>query len=560
MLLTSYNLIGKEMSEKVKLDFTFKVLLLATLISFSTNVYSWEEYEHQILADLALDSSLSFCEISFNDSLIFFPGESEVIKLDKMLWQGMSFGILSATFSEDDISESRCQSRGYTINEQLQFLSREIIEASWENIKQLPDDIKSISISNQNVIFNYMLYHIMALRFAELSSQSFTDSKKYIRYALIYESVAQGYLSDAFSSGHLLLFNSDFFAPLNNINIRIAHDFYCSEGVYVLNANGDCWRTFGDRLMQWYEPSFNNVFQACTESIRELLLVYFVRNKIKIPSQLQMWVKSISSGQTPEEQVMLWLSAVEGKKYYSEIKMPALLCIPIPIAASWSIRTEETDRYGIHRRKHYPQLKEEKFHDPDFNWIDKEFLYSRNSIPSWMIPELFTSDTLQNLIRYHPDVASVRYTQNRSPHPAYEGLLISAGGTTLFKNDENKFGASFGIGWGIADDLLFYITKPSLIVSSMYLFNDNPEWIIMADLGFGLNACILNSLYPRIEFGYTWGSEEPNRGSASKLSFGLDSETVPLGFTYAGLTFRLKYSFIFFHKTLYYPALEIVLH
>jgi len=548
------------MFEKVKLDFTFKLLLLASITSFSVNIYSWEEYEHQILADLALDSALSFCEISFNDSLIYIPGESTEIILDRMLLYGLSFGNLSAIFSEDDISVSRCQSRGCTINEQLQFLSREIIEGTWEKIKYSPEDIKSVSVSSQNVVFNYLLYHIIALRFAELSSKSFTDRKKYIRYALIYESVAQSYLSDAFSSGHLILYNSDFFAPLNSINIKIAHDFYCSEGVYVLNANGDCWRTFGDRLMQWYEPSFNHVFQACTESIRELLLVYFACNKIEIPFQLQMWVKSISGVHTPEEQVMSWLGAVDGQKYYSEIKIPALLCIPIPIAASWSIRTEETDRYGIHRRKHYPQLREEKFHDPDINCIDKEFLYSRNSIPSWMIHEFFPNDTVQNLIRYHQDLASVRYVQNRSLDPSYIGLLISTGGATSFHNDKNQFGASFGIGWGFADEALFFITKPSLIISSMYLFNDDHEWIIMADLGFGVNLLLLNSLYPRLEFGYSWGSKDPHRGSASKLSFGLDSETVPLGFTYAGITFRLKYSFIFFHETLSYPGLEIILH
>ncbi len=45
--------------------------------------------------------------------------------------------------------------------------------------------------------------------------------------------------------------------------------------------------------------------------------------------------------------------------------------------------------------------------------------------------------------------------------------------------------------------------------------------------------------------------------SAGKIALGLDSETLPLGFTYAGFTFRLKYQFIFFDKTLHSPMLEI---
>ena len=547
------------MFEKLKWHFTFKTLFPLVIISFSLNIFSWEKYEHEILANLALDSTLSFCGISYNDSLIFFPGEGSVI-IDKMLWNGESFGELSSIFSGDDISESRCQSRGRTINQQLSTLSQEIIEDVWEKIKNSPDDIKSIVVTNQNVVFNYMLYHIMALRFVELSSKSINKNEEYIRYSLIYESVAQSYLSDAFSSGHLLLHNSDFFAMLNNINIQIAHDFYCSEGVFVLNANGDCWRTFGDRLLQWYEPSFSHIFQACTESIKELFLVYFVCNNVEIPLQLQKWVKSISGTQNAEELVKLWLNTLDGEKYYSEIKMPALLCIPIPIAASWSIRTEQIDSYGIHRRKHYPQLNEETFHDPDFNWIDKEFLYSRNSVPFWMIPEFFPNDTVQNLIRYHPDIASVRYMQNRSLLPSYEGLLLSVGGATLFNNDRNKFGAALGIGWGATDEFLFIITKPSLMLSGMYLSNYNPEWLLMADLGFGINTVVFSSFYPRIDFGYSWGYQEPNKDSAGKIALGLDSETLPLGFTYSGITFRLKYSFIFFKKTLSYPVLEMILH
>ncbi len=545
----------------MKCSFKYKVFVVLLLISCPVDILSWEKDEHQILANLALDSTLSFCGIKFTDSLIFLPGKRDDIILGKMLWNDESFGKISAAFSGDDISQSRCQIGGYTIMQQLEPLSAEFIDKVWERIKNSPDDIKSVEVTNQNVVFNYLLYHIIALRFAELSGKEFYDSNEFLRYALIYEAVAQSYLSDAFSAGHLLLYLFDYLAPLSNSNNQITHDFYCSEGVYVLNAQGDSWRTFGDRLMQWYSPSFNRVFEACVKSLQELFFVYYSSLKnIEIPEYLHKWSKSIASGITIEELSDSWVTTNDGGKYYSEIKMPALLCIPVPIAATWSVRTKQKDRYGIHKRKHYPQLSEEKFHDPDINEIETEFLYSRSSVPNWMIPAFLPNDTLQNLIRYHPDVASVRYIQNRHLPPSYQGFLLSAGGTFIFSNDKNKFGASLGFGWGVADEFLFIITKPSLIVSAMYLFSDNREWLLMADMGFGINIPVLGLFYPRIDFGYAWGFQSSYNGGASKIALGLDSKTLPLGFTYAGLTFRLKYQFIFFDKTLHFPALEIILH
>jgi len=477
-----------------------------------------------------------------------------------MLWNGKSFGKISAVFSGDDISQSRCHIREYTIKQELEPLSAEFTDKVWERIKNAPDDIKSVEVTDQNVVFNYLLYHIIALRFADLAGKKHNSNGEYIRYSLIYEAVAQSYLSDAFSAGHLLLYLSDFLSPLNCYNNQIAHDFYCSEGVYVLNAQGNCWRTFGDKLMQWYSPSFSRVLEACVKSLRELFFVYFVCNNIEMPERLKEWAKPFANGIPLEEITAHWITSNDGEKYYSEIKMPALLCIPMPIAATWSFRTQLKDRYGIYKRKHYPQLSEEKFHDPDLNEIDTNFLYSRSSIPNWMIPEFLPNDTLQNLIRYHPDVASVRYMQNRFLAPSYQGFLLSAGGIIAFNNEKNKFGANLGIGWGVADEFLFILIKPSIIVSATYLFSDNRDWLLMADMGSGIDIPVFGIFYPRIDFGYSLGFQSPYKGSAGKIALGLDSETLPLGFTYAGFTFRLKYQFIFFDKTIQSPVIEIILH
>jgi hypothetical protein len=466
----------------LKFNLKYKLLTVLFLLSCPAEIFSWEEYEHRILANLALDSALSFCGIKFSDSLIFLPSVGEGVILGKMLWYDKSFGGISAIFSGDDISQARCQSREYSIQQQLEPLTTEIIDKVWERIKNTPEDFESVEVENQNVVFNYLLYHLIALRFAELSGKENFDSTEFLRYALIYEAVAQSYLSDAFSAGHLLLYFPEILGPFSSYNNQIAHDFYCTEGVYVLNAQGDCWRTFGDKLMQWYSPSFNRLLEACVKSLREVFLVYFISNNIEIPQELRKWANSIDSGLNPGELIELWLSTDNGEKYFSEIKMSALLCIPMPVAATWSIRTEQLDNYGIHKRNHYPQLSEEKFHDPDINEIDTIFLYSMRSIPDWMIPEFLPNDSLQNLIKYHPDIASVRYMQNRFLPPSYQGFLISAGGTIVFNDYKGKFGASVGIGWGFADEVLFIIAKPSLILSAMYFFSDNREWLLMGAL------------------------------------------------------------------------------
>ncbi|UCH65215.1 MAG: hypothetical protein JSW63_11510 [Ignavibacterium sp.] len=544
----------------MKCSIKYKLLVVLLIIYCPVETFSWEKYEHRILADLALDSTLSLCGINFTDSLIIFPGEGEDIILSRLFWESKSYGRVSAFFSGEDISQSRCQIKGYTIQQQLEPLSAEIIDNVWERIKNSPEDIQSVEVPNQNVVFNYFLYHLIALRFAELSGKDNQDAKEFLRYALIYEAVAQSYLSDAFSAGHLLLPVFDFLAPLNSNNIRITHDFYCSEGVYVINAEGDCWRAFGDKLLQWYAPSFNHVFEASVKSLLELFLVYFTFNKIELAQPLSKWAESIDSELNPRELVELWLNTYSGEEYFSEIKMPALLYIPIPVAATWSVRTERVDSYGIHKRKHYPQLSEDKFHDPDLNGIDTEFLYSKKSIPEWMIPEFLPNDTLQSLIRYHPDVASVRFIQNRYLPPSYQGFLLSAGIAVVLSDARNNFGVSFGTGWGFADEFLFVIVKPSINISATHLFGDSSVWILIADLGFGINSPVFNMFYPRFDFGYARGFQSPYNGGAGKISLGLDSKTLPLGFTYAGLTFQLKYQFIFFEKTFSSPVLEIILH
>ena len=344
------------------------------------------------------------------------------------------------------------------------------------------------------------------------------------------------------------------------MNIQITHEYYSFEGAYVIDSYGNSWQAFGDKLLQWYPASYFRVFEACLISLRELFLVYYssFRN-VEIPKHLSEWAKLNAGIISLKELSDRWLTTNNGVEYYSEIKMPSLLSIPMPLAASWSVRTEQKDKYGIYHRKHYLQLNKEKYYDPDLDDIDREFFYSTNSVPNWMIADFLPNDTLQNLIRYHPDIASVRYRQDRFFPPSYRGYLLVAGGTYVFTNDQNNFGASLGFGWGFSDQFLFVFIKPSITGTALYLLDTNKHWVLSADFGIGINLPILDAFNPRLEVGYAYGFQSPFKGHAGKFTFGLESKTLPLGFTYAGLTFRFKYQVITFIEPLHSPVIEIIL-
>ncbi len=52
------------------------MLIVLLLIFCPVDTFSWEKDEHKVLADLVFDSTLSYCEIGFTDSLISFPGNT----------------------------------------------------------------------------------------------------------------------------------------------------------------------------------------------------------------------------------------------------------------------------------------------------------------------------------------------------------------------------------------------------------------------------------------------------------------------------------------------------
>jgi len=550
---------------------TFKVFETAIyLLSTSAGMaIAWEKEEHRLVADRALTEVLADCGLAHDDSLVFTFENGLSIRLGRKLWEDKSFGELCESFSKEDISRSRFHERGRTILQQLQSLTSSVIDAAWRERRRTNaaaagawPPVRSAEQSNQNVVANYLLHHLIALRFAGIAGEQGSDGKEALRRALIYEAMAQSYLTDAFSAGHLLVPLSDALSSLHPINNKHAHAFYGSEGAFVVNAAGDLWQTFGDKLLLWYAPTYRHVFDACKTSLRELFLSYYVsiKNGI-IPEYLGKWAQAVSIGASKKEMVKSWMIAQDGDKYFSTNKMPALLLLPMPISATWSVRTEIMDEHGIHQRKHYPQLRESGFHDPDVAGIDPEFLYPRATVPTSMIPSLLSAQSPRELIKSHPDYASARYVQERNFPPSYVGLLFSAGGGIVFNGNDHRSGTSVSMGYGFVDDLLV-LNKLSFEAALMPSFNDARRLLIAPTLGMGIKlpASLKGAEAFRIEGGYAWGLRTPFKAHGAKLTVGFESPTIPLGLTYAGITIRLKYQWLWLERTLRGVLGEIVLH
>jgi len=519
-------------------------------------VCAWECEEHRLLGDSVYYSVLrQWAEFqkdsSFTDGSVMFRHK---LRKDK------TFGQLCADFARDDYSFNRFHEYGKTILEQLQLLSADEIS------KTLSIDADQLAfpptLSGKNVIGTYLFFHLAALHLAEKAAAA-GDRSSVLNEALIVETVAQGYLADAFSSGHILTPVSDFLAFMHPRNTKESHNYHRNNSVYVINSRGDAWQTFGDKIMHWYMPSYRAVFEACRYSLTELLFVYYQSGSYKMPDSLKNWLDKISPGVPRDELISNWLSINDGVVYYNDFQMPTLMLLPLPVSATWSFRTQEENVHGIRRHHHYPQFKEAGLHDPDLTEIDANFLYSRRSVPDWMVPEPLASGSVRaaySLIKSDPDWASVRWVQNRYAPPSFKGLSVNVGWQAMFKDDRGETGGLFGLGYGFWDNLIIVrnVSANLNIMPSVY----EPRRLLLApSAGGGINLQLFEVLRAlHFDAGYAFGLKSGYRQHGFAWAVGLDSEPIPLGFTNAGITVRLKYQSFNLEENLHGISLELILH
>ncbi len=534
------------------------IVILGLSAASLGNALAWEKEEHRLVADKALATLLA---------------EWNLALLKNKLTQEITFGDACAQYAGSDSSAARHQRRGKTILEQLRPLSASLIEKVWDEHSQTVSaeaqktaDVLLPAFSaeqpDQSVIVNYFLHHMIALRFAKICGEKKGRNDEALYRALLYEARAMSFLMDSFAAGHLLVPAGDSLFGLHPVNNRAAYNFYRSEGVYVINSHGDAWQTFGNKILQWHAPTYRKVMEACMMSLRELFLVYYVSaDDAEIPERLKHWGQSVASGLSLEELVSQWTLTREGVEYYAILKMPTLLLLPMPVSATWSVRTDERDEHGIFRRHHYPQLRDLGFHDPDLHGLDQEFLYPRPAVPDWMVPELLDTQSPARLIQSHPDVASVRFYQTRNFPPSYKGLLFRLGGGPAFEKRGSGFGSHIGLGYGLIDNLLV-VHKSSIDLELMPSLDEGRRLLFVPGLGFGLKLARPFHLWEayRFEFGYAIGLRSPYKKDGLKFGFGIEFPTIHLGFTYAGLTIRIMYQRFSLERTLHGIFLDFVFH
>jgi hypothetical protein len=294
----------------------------------------------------------------------------------------------------------------------------------------------------------------------------------------------------------------------------------------------------------------------------ELLVVFFHSGPLKMPKTLKSWLHSIAPDQPVEQVVSAWLESKNGDEYYVTDRMPSLMLLPMPVAATWSFRTNVIDTHGICKRYHYSQLREEGLHDPDLNGIDEKFLYPRTSMPDWMVPEPFRREpgaTPNELIRSHPDWASVRWIQIRYAPPSYKGILLHLGGQLTLNGGDSRVASMVGVGYGFWDDLIL-LKNVSASLSLLPSVHEPERTLLVPTAGFGLAFSPIEYLKAlHVEAGLAVGLNSEYDDVGSVFAAGLDSRVLPLGFTNAGITCRLKYQWFGFDPTLHGPSLELIL-
>jgi hypothetical protein len=555
------------------------VLLLCFLFSY---VSAHEKDVYHVMADSALHSVLRGYGISLSGQKWCLT--SSEICIGETLWNGWTFGSF-ASFHRSDMDYSRYQERGKTVLDQLRDidsmqLTKKLQKIEVNNPVTVDDEkiFQSIEISNKNVIVNYLIHHLIALHAGASAGKIPDQRERLLRKALLFESLAQAYLLDAFAAGHLLIPRNHFLSFVTGFNIRAAHDYYGSTGVYVMNSRGDVWQTFDERLFEWYGQSFDHVFEANLASLNEVFLTYFESlNQHSMPDSLRKWAMAQYGGDDPDKMVAKWLNIVNGDAYLIDYRLPTLLLLPTPISATWSLHT------GQYKRFHYPQIQDSAgifgFRDLDEDGIDGDFIYQNASIPHWLQPRAWYKEIYQSgfpeggastpqrkslaeeLVKKEPSVASVRFIQERDYSPAYFGILLHASAGTML--DQRTGIYSLGVGFSppfvIHPDVKI-IDRFSTDASIIFIGGDDTKKMLTLTTGISASTPVLKIIeYTRVELGYV--SEIANAGSSSGITYsvGLEITPIQMPFNYWGVMFRPKYQFLGLNNAVKSIALEIVL-
>jgi hypothetical protein len=419
-------------------------------------------------------------------------------------------------------------------------------------------------------VANFFLHHWIAMQLAIRAADiDFpNDPSKTMRSALLYEAMAQGYLVDAFSASHMLLPDPNWLSWLHSRNTKLVHDDLRASGTFVIDSRHRVWLSYGDGLLFWYPLALERVREATRDSLREVLACFYKGfDPENAPSSLREWL----NGQYPAgncwETVDAWLAPRDAITYYAELRMPSLLSIPMPIAATWSVRAEEEIQPAgvepkIYARLHYPQLAEARFHDPSLTEADLRDLYSRDEVPDWMVFPALGDHSPEALIETAPDVASVRWQCERHPRPSFLGGLTSAGIGNRIHPKSDEWVGSIGIGYGLLDEEFALPWVPNIKRLSM-----ETRWDAGLDrAGDALTGVAALQLWCptradlHVDLGYAVATREPLHRHGPTIGLGLTLDTFELPLTHMASLIRVRWELLYLDEITGGPVLEFVVH
>lgn len=440
----------------------FRATLIILSFCLSSSLFAFDEVEHRILADSVFESTIRETgAVNKHNSILIPFGQDEIIIPRNFGGLG-TFGKLVAIFAADDQKQHRFHRRAETVLQQIrriepdEFAQCLSAALSWvKSDSSAPDKQIVESIHSDNVIGTYLIHHLAALRIA--ASMNGTDNQQFSK-ALVWEAIAQGYLADCFSSGHMILPVHHFISELQMKDRRDADRHHSLTGIFVINAAGYVWQAFGDGALLWYQPSYQHVFEACQSSLREILLMFYQTRGVALPEKLSNWFTKVGHAMSLAKAIDSWLTIQQLDSLYdtpfAPTLLPTLQYLPVPVAAAWSTDSEEIVIDDFHKRKYYPQLNELSARDTSLYGIENEFLLSRDDFPDWMVaPPIKDSlaSNPQKLIKENVHWASVAYVQSLSPVISFEGLTIDFGASWVI--DHGEIAPSIGLGYGFHDDL-----------------------------------------------------------------------------------------------------------
>jgi hypothetical protein len=119
---------------------------------------------------------------------------------------------------------------------------------------------------------------------------------------------------------------------------------------------------------------------------------------------------------------------------------------------------------------------------------------------------------------------------------------------------------TFGVGYGFYDDLII-LRNVSADLSVQGLTRKDDPWVVTLSVGGGFTIPGIGWIRAlRVDGGPALVGQSGETTVRGMLSVGIDSGVLPIGFTHAGITVRVRYMTMFGDDNRRGPALGIVLH